>query len=75
MNKKLDKNRIVNTLKDLYGDQANGVYSAIENLIKKYQPKIKNEVQPLNEKDTILITYGDNVQQDGVSHLKTLKKF
>lgn len=75
MNKKLDKNRTVNTLKDLYGDQANGVYSAIENLIEKYQPKIKNEVQPLNEKDVILITYGDNVQQDGVPHLKTLKKF
>lgn len=75
MNKKLDKNRTVNTLKGLYGDQADGIYSAIEDLIEKYQSKIENKVQPLNEKDAILITYGDNVQQDGVPHLKTLKKF
>ncbi|MEN3323339.1 alpha-amylase family glycosyl hydrolase [Mariniflexile soesokkakense] len=75
MNKKLDKNKTIDTLKGLYGDEANGIYLGIENLIEKYQSKIKNEVQPLNEKDAILITYGDNVQQEGVPHLKTLKKF
>ena len=75
MNKKLDKNKTIDTLKGLYGNEANGIYLGIENLIEKYQSKIKNEVQPLNEKDAILITYGDNVQQEGVPHLKTLKKF
>ena len=75
MNKKLDKNKTINTLKHLYGDHADGMYISIENLIKKYESKIKNESQPLNEKDAILITYGDSIQQDGVSHLKTLKKF
>ena len=75
MNKKLDKIKTINTLKHLYGDHANEMYVSIENLIKKYESKIKNESQPLNEKDAILITYGDSVQQDGISHLKTLKKF
>ncbi|MFD0834451.1 alpha-amylase family glycosyl hydrolase [Mariniflexile aquimaris] len=73
--KKLDKNKTINTLKDLYGEHATAMYTGIENLIEKYQSKIKNEAQPLNEKDAILITYGDNVQQEGMPHLKTLKKF
>ena len=73
--KKLDKNKTINTLKDLYGEHAHAIYTGIENLIETYQSKIKNEAQPLNEKDAILITYGDNVQQEGIPHLKTLKKF
>ena len=75
MVKALDKNKTINVLKSMYGDSANDIFTKINQLIFKYQPKIKDESHPLTEKDIILITYGDNVQQNGKSHLLTLKKF
>lgn len=75
MKKELDKIKTINVLKSLYGDKASDVFVKIEQLISKYQSKIKDESNPLTEKDTILITYGDNVQQEGKTHLQTLNKF
>ena len=76
MSKKLNKEKILKSLMSLYSeDESEWVYSNIERLIGKYQSKIKDTEEPLSEKDVILITYGDNVQQDGNSHLQTLKKF
>lgn len=75
MVKALDKNKTINVLKSMYGDSANDIFTKINQLIIKYQSKIKDEFHPLTEKDTILITYGDNVQQKGNSHLQTLNKF
>jgi len=75
MKKQLDKNKTLNSLTELYGDRASWVFENISLLITKYQAKIKNKSHPLSEKDVILITYGDSVQQEDKSHLKTLKKF
>jgi len=75
MNKPLDKEVIINSLKELYGVRSNWVYNKIEELIKKYTSKISDIKVPLSEKDIILITYGDNVQKQGKSHLQTLKQF
>lgn len=75
MKKELNKSKIINTLTELYGDRANWIFEGVEKLIDKYKTQIVNKYEPLSEKDAILITYGDNVQQNGKSHLQTLKKF
>ena len=70
------KEKIIPSLKSLYDEeQAVWVYDNIERLISSYKTKIAAMEEPLSEKDVILITYGDNIQQDGASHLQTLKKF
>ena len=71
----LNKTKTIKTLSSLYGNKAKEIYANIELLIQKYQSKIKNTSEPLTEKDVILITYGDNIQEDGKSHLQTLNKF
>jgi len=73
--KPLNKEKITNALKNLYGDRAVWVYKNIEQLILKYTPKINNVEIPLSEKDVILITYGDTVQKQDKTHLQTLKQF
>ncbi len=76
MTKQLNKEKIIRSLKSLYNeDESAWVYSSIDRLVAKYKSKINDMEEPLSEKDVILITYGDNVQQDGKSHLQTLKKF
>ncbi|MDP2089464.1 MAG: sugar phosphorylase [Flavobacteriaceae bacterium] len=71
----LDKKYMIDSLTSLYGDRANWVYENIELLINKYASKIKSKEVTLSEKDVILITYGDNVQKQGNSHLQTLDEF
>jgi len=75
MKKVFDKNKTIKVLKSLYGDKASEIFAKVEQLISKYQLNIKDESHPLTEKDTILITYGDNVQQEGKTHLQTLHEF
>mgnify|MGYP002641070035 CR=1 FL=1 len=63
-------------LEVLYGiDDSKKAYKLIQDLIKKYKQKIKSKVYHLSEKDTILITYGDQVQHPGEAPLETLKLF
>ncbi|RLD29031.1 MAG: sugar phosphorylase [Bacteroidetes bacterium] len=71
----LEKNNIIKILKGLYGNRADWVYINIEKFVNEYKSKISNEKESLSEKDIMLITYGDNVQKEGESHLKTLKEF
>ena len=75
MLKQLEKNNITYTLQNLYGDNADWVYTNIEKLVKKYRPKIIDVGRLLSEKDILLITYGDTIQKQEQSHLKTLKEF
>lgn len=75
MKKELNKDKIIIALTELYGDRANWIFEGVEKLLDKYKTQIVNKSEPLSEKDAILITYGDNVQQKGKSHLQTLKKF
>lgn len=75
MLKQFKKNNMINTLQGLYGDRAVWVFANIEKLANKYRPKINGVEEFLSEKDILLITYGDNVQKQGQSHLQTLKEF
>ncbi|CAA6822131.1 MAG: Sucrose phosphorylase (EC [uncultured Sulfurovum sp.] len=50
-------------------------YDAVSTLIKDYQERIKNEPYLLNEKDVILITYGDQIFHEGETALATLNRF
>lgn len=50
-------------------------YSGIKELIKKYKNTIVSSEYHLSEKDTILITYGDQVQRPGEASLETLRWF
>lgn len=75
MKKELNKDKIINALTELYGDRANWIFEGVEKLLDKYKTQIANKSEPLSERDAILITYGDNVQQKEKSHLQTLKKF
>lgn len=75
MTKPLNKITIINSIKTLYGDRSDWVYQQIEQLIEKYSSKINPSEIPLDEKDVVLITYGDNVQKQGQTHLQTLKQF
>lgn len=63
-------------LEALYGsDDAKEAAKLISEVIKKYKKTIKSKPYKLSEKDTILITYGDQLQRQGEPPLVTLKKF
>jgi sucrose phosphorylase len=63
-------------LEVLYGsDDAKIAHKLIHDLIEKYKKTIVSKHYKMSEKDTILITYGDQIQRQGEPHLVTLKKF
>ncbi|BBE30298.1 sucrose phosphorylase [Tepiditoga spiralis] len=67
-------NSIEKKLEILYPKNSKFLYENIKKLIKKYAlNNIKKE--KFNEKDTILITYGDSIKKENEAPLKTLYKF
>lgn len=64
-------------LDSLYGtDLAVRVTPRLQNLIERYRGRIPIIVDTsLSERDAFLITYGDQVQAPGQSHLQTLAEF
>jgi sucrose phosphorylase len=56
-------------------DDAKKAQIKIEELIDKYKKLIVSKPYSLSHKDTILITYGDQIQQPNEPPLKTLKLF
>ena len=70
---------IVNKLGFLYGkDRAQNIYKKINELIDRYQKISANKTPKadfLNEKDIVLITYGDNIQATNKTPLQSLFKF
>jgi sucrose phosphorylase len=67
---------IYERLKVLYKeDEAKKANELIKELIKKYEVLITSKEYHLSQKDTILITYGDQLQHPGESSLQTLKHF
>ena len=63
-------------LVEIYGKEvADKLLTSTQELIDKYKKNIENTNQKLNQKDIILITYGDQLQQQGQSHLQTFLKF
>lgn len=68
------KKRILEKLNLLYKDNANKVYKMIENLVEKHGVS-KDKVGWINERDIMLITYGDSIIKNGEFPLITLKNF
>jgi len=56
-------------------EDAKKAYAGVKELIKKYKSRITSSEYHLSEKDTILITYGDQLQCVNESPLETLKNF
>ncbi len=64
-------------LAPLYGsERASAVHERLLELVNRYRGRIqKPENSSLTERDSILITYGDQVQEKGKAHLQTLAEF
>ncbi len=63
-------------LETLYSkDNAQDAAKLIDTLIKKYKKRITSTEYHLSEKDTVLISYGNQVQRPGEAPLETLKLF
>lgn len=56
-------------------EDATKALKLLKSLIEEYKTRIISTEYHLSEKDTILITYGDQVQRPGEAPLKTLKLF
>ena len=74
--------RIKDHLEFLYGQgKGEETFSRLKNLMDGYKKKlvrpkdIPEAPLPLDERDAIVITYGDQFQRDGESSLKTLENF
>jgi sucrose phosphorylase len=76
---KVSREIVVNKLGFLYGrDRAQNIYKKINELIDRYQKNSTGEIAKadyLNEKDVVLITYGDNIQTTNKNSLQSLFKF
>ncbi len=70
-----DKKFIKEELTSLYGNKVDWILDNIDKLLSKYAPLNSSKNDPLNEKDVILITYGDSIQEKGSLNLQTLNKF
>ncbi len=76
MSIEFESDSIYESLKFLYSeDDAKTAYKLIDELIQKYDALIESKPYTLSEKDTILITYGDQIQHPGEAPLKTLNVF
>jgi len=76
---KKNKEIIEEKLTFLYGEKrSKKTMIEIEKLLAKYSKNIffqNKEKTFLDEKDIILITYGDNIKESNIKPLKTLNKF
>jgi len=64
-------------LKAIYGDQSvSHIQERLQKLAEHYRGRIPKPADPsLSERDSLLITYGDQVQDAGKSHLQALNEF
>jgi glucosylglycerate phosphorylase len=65
------------TLIELYGaEHAVEIHDRLLKLIERYRGRIPQPADPaLTEKDSLLITYGDQVRENKKAHLQTLSEF
>ena len=71
-----ESHTILERLEALYPkEKAKEAAQNIDALVEKYKKRIVSTPYHLSEKDTILITYGDQVQRPGEAPLETLKIF
>jgi sucrose phosphorylase len=73
------KEKILNYLTYLYGNNAADAFEQIEAAVKSFREcfdkKIEETPQKFNQSDVILITYGDMVTREGENPLQTLHEF
>ncbi|WP_141706130.1 alpha-amylase family glycosyl hydrolase [Caloranaerobacter ferrireducens] len=72
------KKSILDKLIFLYGkEKSNEIFENIIKLTERYQNNIHNDSDKewVNEEDVFLITYGDNIKEEGKGALKTLHEF
>lgn len=66
---------ILKKLKSLYPDQADETLNALKQLVEKYPPAESDGKLPVSEKDVILITYGDQIQDGDNNPLAVQHQF
>lgn len=70
------KQSLKERLEKLYSkEDAESAYAETLKLLKSHRSIIDSSPYRMNQKDAILITYGDSIQKDNQKHLKTLKEF
>ncbi|MDR2071231.1 MAG: alpha-amylase [Treponema sp.] len=67
--------RIKNCLMALYPGDYEGVFQALAALIEKWKHEPFPGYPWIDEKDLLMISYGDAIHRDGEAPLKTLKEF
>ncbi len=68
--------KLLDHLTFLYGENdSTRLLEQTQNLLNKYRPLIKPRNGKLSERDSILITYGDQIQTSNERSLQTLGKF
>ena len=76
---KVSREIVMNKLGFLYGrNKAQNIFKKINELIGRYQKNSASKITTadfLNEKDVVLITYGDNIQAINKNPLQSLFKF
>ena len=74
---KISREIIINKLGFLYGrNRTQNIFKKINKLIDRYQKNNVSKIPKtdfLNEKDAVLITYGDNIQATDKTPLKSLE--
>jgi glucosylglycerate phosphorylase len=71
-----ERSQLRGYLNDLYGMQGDSVYDRLESLSGRYRTRLAaRRAGELSQRDAILITYGDQVSEEGVAPLRTLADF
>src|SRR6185436_11310531 len=72
----LEMTTLLSHLVSIYGaGKAPGLLERVQKIVDDYRQRIPPRSGELTERDSILITYGDQVQATGENPLKTLGKF
>lgn len=72
---RIREDNVYEYLKELYPDSYNEVYHNISALVERYRTNGQIHRTPLSEKDSMLITYGDTIREEGEKPLRTFAKF
>jgi sucrose phosphorylase len=68
-------NKIKDKLMRIYPDKFEEIYDRVLMLMEGWKPRINQSYSWVNEKDIMLITYGDGLRRTGEVPLKSLKTF
>ena len=68
---------IYSCLTALYGEASGeDAFKRLRSILREYRPRLRHKTaHQISERDSILITYGDQLQAPDVSHLQTLADF